>query len=120
MILASYLSFLSPIRCIAIMATDKKDWQEVDPRVEWAMKIFDWGDDEPNGIVQAAFIPFSEAAVAGAALAGRNHVMARPLWAGAPYTIAATVAGGLLSGWWLSWKARRQQESILHEYNKIA
>merc|ERR1712117_528392 len=68
LILASYLS--SPIRCIVIMATDKKDWQEVDPRVEWAMKIFDWGDDEPNGIVQASFIPFSGAAAAGAAMVG--------------------------------------------------
>ena len=104
-----------PTRCVVIMATDKKDWQEVDPRVEWAMKIFDWGDDEPNGAVQAAFIPFSGAVVGGAIMIGRNHLMARPLWTGTPYSVAATVAGGLLSGWWMSWKGRRQQESILHE-----
>ena len=36
------------------MATDKRDWNEVDPQVQWAMDILDWGDVEPNNYMLAS------------------------------------------------------------------
>ena len=99
---------------VVVMATDKKDWQEVDPRVEWAMNIMDWGDSEPNSMFSYYAVPSFGVGLCGSAMLVRNHFYSRPPWAGAPWTLAAAVAGYFGATWWRNWKARRQQESIVH------
>ena len=94
------------------MATDKKDWQEVDPRVQWAMDILDWGDVEPSSPTVYLGVPVFGGLVGVSTGFVRNHLLSRPLWAGAPYTLVAGVVGVGVATWYRDWKARRQQESI--------
>ena len=93
------------------MATDKKDWQEVDPRVQWAMDILDWGDVEPSSPTVYLGVPVFGGLVGVSTGFVRNHLLSRPLWAGAPYTLVAGVVGVGVATWYRDWKARRQQES---------
>ena len=47
--------YLGPLGTIfREMATDKRDWTEVDPQVKWAMDVLDWGDVEPNNYMLAS------------------------------------------------------------------
>ena len=96
---------------VVIMATDKKDWQEVDPRVEWAMKILDWGEVEPNNMFTYLATPVFGGVVLGSTMFVRNYFYARPMWAGAPFTLAIGVAGFFGAKTWRDWKAGRQQVS---------
>lgn len=92
------------------MATDKKEWQEVDPRVEWAMKVFDWGEIEPNNMLTYYAVPFLGGFFGTSGCIIRNHFYARPLWAGAPFTLGMGVAGFFGFKAWRDWKARRMQD----------
>ncbi len=75
-------------------------WDEVDPRVQWAMDELDFDGSEPSSLLGQVTQVGAFGLLGGALYPFHNWSRRRPLYAGFPLTILGLV-GGFGLGWFI-------------------